>query len=355
MDACVAHAKWMFASRGIGCHDFCDGMRGWAAVAVLICHMMPAAVVPQLYLLADGPFAVAIFFSVSGFSLCCVQQKNATRSMLARWPRLAIPCAFHAALGSLITHPLDAPRLGYNLMYGVVGTFLGPPPQVGTPGASATLLKLWSMGNASQFQLWTMKYEYAASLALWLQLLMPPLTMRLSLRVVAGVLVLVWFPWLGFFAIGAAKHARWAEQDGSELACSVAVGALLASWLVPFAELSYAWHLLAAARVWLLFTVVERSALTRRALGCGASIFMGRISFSVYLCHSYVKAIMQPEGVKGALSAIAMSVGVGALLTFVDRWAIWASREWAASVLLAPPETPSSEETINVPPEEVEV
>ncbi|WP_250523095.1 MULTISPECIES: acyltransferase family protein [unclassified Caballeronia] len=83
---------------------FLDGMRGWAALAVVLYHLAPTFLIPPHYLKSigwlmlpmDGALAVYVFFVVSGFSLSIGFVRRRERSGLfslaiRRYPRLAIP------------------------------------------------------------------------------------------------------------------------------------------------------------------------------------------------------------------------------------------------------------------------
>lgn len=91
---------------------FLDGIRGWAALAVVFYHLLPTFVLTAseqkalrwLMPAADGTLAVYVFFVVSGFSLSIAFVRSRSTKTIAslavrRYPRLAIPVLSASLLG----------------------------------------------------------------------------------------------------------------------------------------------------------------------------------------------------------------------------------------------------------------
>lgn len=77
-----------------------DGLRGWGSVIVLLHHLL--LFLPQMggwygRFMTDGPFAVFVFFVVSGFAVSAghllVNRERLAASMVGRYFRLGIPVA----------------------------------------------------------------------------------------------------------------------------------------------------------------------------------------------------------------------------------------------------------------------
>jgi peptidoglycan/LPS O-acetylase OafA/YrhL len=102
---------------------YLDGIRGWAAFAVLVYHaswnmfggVLPALQATWLGLLNDGQMAVSIFFVLSGFVLSIGYFRKGgldpiLKLAVQRYPRLTIPIA----MAALIAYILMSSGLLYN-------------------------------------------------------------------------------------------------------------------------------------------------------------------------------------------------------------------------------------------------
>ncbi|MFA8336412.1 acyltransferase family protein [Burkholderia cenocepacia] len=126
--------------------DFLDGIRGWAAVMVLLSHLIqnfavqaaPALNKPYLLFPSDGALAVYVFFVVSGFALSIgFFEKNDTGVLtslaIRRYPRLTIPIFASALLGfvlmkSGLLYNQQASAIAHNESW--LGGFFGFTPHV---------------------------------------------------------------------------------------------------------------------------------------------------------------------------------------------------------------------------------
>ena len=124
--------------------EYLDGIRGWAALVVLVCHMtmMFLSLSTPEYnniifrVINNGPFAILVFFVLSGYALSLSQlnfeRRNLALAIATRYFRLVIPIA----VTSLIAYLLLRSGLFFNLAVattpetsiGWLGTFYKFPP-----------------------------------------------------------------------------------------------------------------------------------------------------------------------------------------------------------------------------------
>ena len=176
--------------------EYLDGLRGWAALTVVIDHWMMMGyedpttdatsglwcawfLRTPLRLLVDGGFAVAIFFTLSGYVLLArffAQPKKTSivyGGMVRRYPRLMIPALVSLLLYYSWLH--FGPWEGFSGCH-AVGEVLNDHPQNSTSaisfGAGAVLLNglvgQWTYEPAIYTIQWTLQIELIASLAVYL-------------------------------------------------------------------------------------------------------------------------------------------------------------------------------------------
>jgi peptidoglycan/LPS O-acetylase OafA/YrhL len=314
-----------------------DGLRGVAAIVVVIAHLA-AAFVPALYfgsqgrivpqwqatfatwpsfVIINGSFAVFIFFVLSGFviSASADAAKSAIyKNCIARIIRLSVPCAASILLaGGLLDTGLnswlaDAARIvDHSWISGYVG------------GSSilhilreAVGSYYWKGGSFLNPPLWTMQRELLGSLAIYCVfgsirqmqwrlclcafavavLIMSTLEAPYYLCFIAGTLLFVlrdnlrYFPsWSGvlMLIVGLFLGGRPYGEPPPE-----------SFYYVPFIIFgrhfyAYCWPVGAT----LIVTGTLVSSTAAKALGCKVGQFLGRISFGVYLVHfPLLKSIM---------------------------------------------------------------
>jgi peptidoglycan/LPS O-acetylase OafA/YrhL len=315
-----------------------DGLRGWAALFVILHHLELAffpdlkgttdAVSPVLgpfSFLVDGPLAVAIFFLLSGFVLAEATQAARDRPgcstiglsglIIKRWVRLGLPLV---AVGMLIlvlftlvgNHIQEAglvaqsdwmhslfppdyrPELLNVLREAAIDAFVGPATPIHDP------------------VLWTIRVEFLGSILVFaLCLSAPSGGRRLVLSSVAAILLIAIPAWLAhfcaLFALGIMLRDLSARAGGwcaaRPLLCDVTGLAM-----VPTAALLYpVLNLLIPEQMNMLGAIIDPlghlSQWTARALlivvgtllspsiqaflRLPVSLFLGRISFGLYLMH----------------------------------------------------------------------
>ncbi len=168
--------------------DFLDGIRGWAAIMVVLFHIMVRILVnttpsyEQFYLafITDGHLAVFIFFVLSGFALSITfikrpQKISIPLAVITRYFRLLIPIL----LTSFIVYCLMKAHLMFNIQ---VAELANSKAWLGTfydfEASLIGLLKFcffdvffhYERTTSYNIVLWTMPIEYAGSLLIYLSI-----------------------------------------------------------------------------------------------------------------------------------------------------------------------------------------
>lgn len=315
-----------------------DGLRGWAALFVILHHLelgfFPAIkgandgvspVLGPFSFLVDGPLAVAIFFLLSGIVLAEAVEAARRRQgagnvgltglVLKRWLRLGLPIIVtgllilmlfvsignrtteaSAVAGSDWMHTLFPP--GYHprfldvLREATIGAFVGPQTPVHDP------------------VLWTIRVEFLGSILVFLLcLFIPSGFARLAACAISGIMLIVVPSWLpnfcALFAVGVALHDLVGHfqprLERHSLACDVLglAAILTATMLYPVLNLLVP-DLMArlgnfadpmghmsqwTARSILIVVGTLLSPTAQSFLSLPLSLFLGRVSFGLYLLH----------------------------------------------------------------------
>lgn len=303
-----------------------DGLRGVAAAIVVLFHYlcllhpslvsgMSGEVNPLVHtpakFLWNGRFAVAVFFVLSGFVMAAAAERRRgalAASSATRYLRLALPATAScllawAWLGAFpdsaraMQETLAAPSRWLEFTY--QSPILPLWYAVGD-GMIANFLRGYSRFNNV---LWTMKIELFGSLGIFALYALATGPARLAALAAAGVAVLLWLPhpYMGF-VFGAALYEAHRRGLLLALPAVVPVAALAAALLLggpgegahlrlglpPVPE---AWQLGTSrgimdvvAAALLILSVLTLPALAR-VLARRLPIFLGRISFGLYLVH----------------------------------------------------------------------
>jgi peptidoglycan/LPS O-acetylase OafA/YrhL len=329
-----------------------DGLRGWAAVAVVLYHL-DQHLVPSLHappalaadgladdaplrlffsFVAEGRLAVAIFFVLSGIVLSAAVSDRRTRAgepggppkptfaglAAKRYLRLALPMLGSTLLGLLaftVFTGSDFLRLG--ILTGHDESVLSTCAACVTPTLSGALLEgLWStfVGYSPEYNrvLWTIYIEFIGSLLVFLLILGPPSPV-LRRVVAAAIFMVVGTAFIGSFFLGVlinefapmlAHRLQTSRSRGPGMATD-AVGILAAVIGLGWRGLIPAWapiaHMAASVEQalttagWIISPEIVRADLVvvgcaispslQRLLSLRSSVFLGRISFSLYLTH----------------------------------------------------------------------
>lgn len=329
---------------------FLDGMRGWAALAVVLYHLLPTFIVTAkqqhvikwLLPAMDGALAVYVFFVVSGFSLSIAYVRRSSKRTIAslavrRYPRLMIPVLAASLLGyAMMQFGLNqAPRLA-----AMTGHTNWP--------ASAYQFQA-SFLDAVRFGTWDVFFNYSSSHTY------SPVLWTMSVELLGSAIV------LGALAVMGRSAARWPVYIASWLAFAVTgspLSAFVAGVVLAEAYDSYAIQVIRRSKtslllslsmiggVWfvaagerqiyasataisilgtVLVSAVVISEACTSALETRVSRLLGHLSFPLYLTHIVVLCTVAAplgtwligEGASGYLVAFVETLVIAPLCLIV--------------------------------------
>jgi len=380
-----------------------DGLRGLAAVNVLLCHLFlsflpggfafiypdtttPAAMqgiadhviaFEPLSILWNGQFAVCIFFVLSGYVLTksFIENGDATVFRLRasrRYLRLGVPI-FGSVMFAWFVMSMGwshAPQAGALSGSTWLADFWKKPPdllEALKDGSYGTILGGWSRFNPT---LWTMKIELLGSMFVFAyrSLTLPGRAAPINFAV--AVALLAWFfphDWPYYTAFLAGSHVGEAKLTSSKwvlgglVAGAVVCGGFDAShwydWtrVLPLADNERKAFFNVIGGVMLLYVV--RCGVFDRVLQSRPAQFMGRISYAFYLVHlpillsfsAWFYTIMAGTlawgPVASALATVPVTFAAVIAVALVfdrtfDRWGIQLpQRIFPAPTATAPPKT----------------
>lgn len=287
---------------------YLDGMRGWAAVMVVLYHLLVEAlgsVLPALRSSVikpffDGELAVSLFFVLSGTALSAPYFRRREFGdllpvILVRYFRLTIPILMSCLLVYAVM------KIGW-IFNGQAGEILHRPDWLGSwlrfePNAARmarfALIDVFGFvdGSASYNPfLWTMSLEMFGSLLVFVLCAAHPYVGQ-SLRLhwwAAGFLLLMG-AYVGLFIVGfcmgASMHARTAlarRPQGMAAAAYLPHAAIVVLVVLIQCISGHARHVLEMIEAVLICQVVYASAFWRGALSGPLSRWLGTVSFAVY-------------------------------------------------------------------------
>jgi peptidoglycan/LPS O-acetylase OafA/YrhL len=294
--------------------DALDGLRGIACLVVFL-HHCTAAFWFSLYtrpdlnpltLLCNGTFAVHVFFVMSGFVLSLAYVRTPRLPILVsatarRYFRLAIP----STVAVLIAYALMALGFGYAQdLARIVEHSAWIEKQWTFPPLLGSALKqgLWNscFGGTQNFDgvLWTMQYEFKGSLILFGAL---ALTTGIKNRgfafLAAAAGFLVFGGWeFAEFLLGGLLCIVWVQRGASianrYVALLVLAASLYIAWRLPTHMADWSWGD-SKLREWVsgmlgaigVVSVAAYSPLVQRTLSSRPFVWLGKISFPLYLIH----------------------------------------------------------------------
>lgn len=346
--------------------DSLDGLRGVAAFIVVVFHflcMLAPGWVPDMaeepHFLADtplgilwnGPFAVSVFFVLSGFVIGGVASRRANLLMantVARYVRLAVPITVSVVLAWawLNVLPTGADELAAHLdnpSRWIGGTYQAPIPDLGFALADGLFWNFYNGESLFNNVLWTMQIELIGSIGLfaiyWAARGRPGhVAVGLGLAVLVTGLTFQ-FAYLAF-ALGAILQELWRRgwhrtpwvwAPVAAFVLGVTLGAFgrgahdRLGLPIPFDIISLklgkskgAMPVFAATLI--LYGVLASPALAR-AFSTAVPRWLGRVSFPLYLVHVpllyTVIAHLYVASDLGLATAFALYLALTLVLAFV--------------------------------------
>lgn len=319
-----------------------DGLRGWAALSVVIYHCLWqtfGARFPETHnfltaLLGNGIMAVAVFLTISGYVLTRKRWRNPNNpplhiAFIRRYIRLTLPIIAATALVFVLMSLDLTPTRAAHKVTGVAqwyNTFARFEPHAVEAIAFAFgRTYTWPVEHNYNPFLWTMVAELWGSFALFIlsqsgRYQREPYSALLLL----GALALLMFPLAACFMAGAL--IALAERDGvladvpTPLISFIASCALLALLAMgAFAQLLGRDVRTLALIGTCIFLAARYSLPAQRFFTLGVSQFLGRISFPLYLVQFAVIISLSANAVilvntNGALTAsTALLIGTGSV------------------------------------------
>ena len=287
---------------------FLDGLRGWGALSVLLCHafvdVFPVDgasknLLSQTFLF-NGTFAVWVFFIVSGYSLsihfCETREGTGLKRMfVGRYFRLAVPILIVSLLvwassnlglipdvekrqGRLNEFLVATPSIGDTVAFSLYGVFFAYKP-------SQTLVP----------PLWTMTYEiWGSFLVLALLALVGKLGKRWVVYAILGVVTYHINPMYAAFLVGlllAELHASGLlmthEKTANRLSTMLFPGILLLATFLPGSDTTLYPDVFLTLSASFVTCVLLNKSLTG-FFSNTVSRWLGTISFPLYLIQAPV-------------------------------------------------------------------
>lgn len=329
-----------------------DGLRAIAVLSVICFHAFPKYI--------QGGFAgVDIFFVISGFLISGIIfdnfEKNSfsyiefySRRIRRIFPALIVVLSTTLLFGWYILFPDELKQLGKHVAgaMGFVSNFVlyHEAGYFDTVSETKPLLHLWSLGVEEQFYIfWPLllglAWKYQSNLLVFV-LFVAAISFGANLYTTYAISSEAAFYWptnrfwelmIGGVLAYAVRHkqhglSRWLPQSTSSSNVRAALGVGLIVIAIGFLDrdkvLIGGWALLPTAGAFLLISTPE-SRLNQRLLSHRAMVYIGRISFPLYLWHWSVLSmsrILQYTSYLEAVLAIIISFGLAALTyEFIEK------------------------------------
>ena len=338
-----------------------NGLRGIAALIVVVFHYL-SAFVPELtpdqtanpYWLADTPlavlfnglFAVIVFFVLSGF----VVSKSAHSSsplpfkIVLRYLRLTIPMLVSVLIAWLLLtmFPIEATKLA-----SITGTpwltrtFNGEIPSLSQALRDSTYEVYLHGFSRFNNAIWTMRWELIGSVAIYMVYAFIPRAAYISAAFIAVFFLLLWKGppyYYEAFVFGALMQEAWTHKKLRSVAPTFAliVGLIIGSQSVGFSHRQgfdfLPWMLRPGETEGMIYPIAAALVLygclmsvpVSRLLQLSPVLFLGRISFGMYLIHVPVlyTVVMAVAVLLWPMSPITLSIGLVlfAALSFSLGW-----------------------------------
>jgi peptidoglycan/LPS O-acetylase OafA/YrhL len=357
--------------------DYFDGLRGWSAAAVVLHHIGAAMygwtdfkdlflqnhLGKILYFLFDGPFAVYIFFVLSGFVLSLGYMKNKglrhlTGLVIRRAPRLSIPVAVSTIIIFLMLKAgcmfnIEAANQGSKVNTWLIQHYNFVPA---VTDMIKSIPHVFLTGDVKyNIVLWTMRYEFFGSyyIVIFILGLHESNNFKKALVwVVSTVLLLGLEPRMACFNFGILIAFVYSDKEYTVK--TFQSNRFIKLIILLFAIICYALNLVSGQ---LGFTIVESilSAaaafftvlslifvnMSQRIFSAKVSRFLGKISFPLYIVHMPVICaftaflMIKYPMYKENMITVTLIFFASALLSFlsaicfypVEKLSVWFSRK----------------------------
>lgn len=303
-----------------------DGLRGVAALIVVIYHFLcllypqmtpsmsdaPVAIAhTPVHIFWNGRFAVAVFFVLSGFVMAAAtdrRRSSLVSNSVTRYLRLAVPAALSCVLAwvwlsvwptaaETMAATIEAPSRW--LQY----TYQGDVKTVVHAVADGTVANFWRGYSRFNNVLWTLQYELVGSLAIFVGYWLSAGRARLLLLLLSsvGIILFIPGPYLAFTLGAALYEARmrgWLDKIPAAVPLLALIGGILLGYpgagsherlsLPPVPdqwELGASRGMIPVLAAGLLVYATFALHSMSRFLSHAVPVWLGRISFSLYLVH----------------------------------------------------------------------
>lgn len=355
--------------------DFLDGLRGWAALVVVLTHTMQnflAGTTPQyydrtLYFINDSHLAVLVFFVLSGYVLSLSQfsidRRHLALSATSRYFRLAIPIS----VNTMIVYAMWRAGLFFNIQVAVtpetsqgwLGTFYKFDNSIFSAVKFAVYDVFFAYNGFATYNssLWTMVWEISGSFLIYayVGIFRSSVKVYWLIGMATTGYLLYQSPLMACFMFGylvAELDTAWRPRRGTWTAIAVeiltltgfATVVMISTYLRP--SPSDDWKTCLEAT--LLVLCVSYSTPMRWFFTNGVSHFLGRISFPLYLIQipiicsvsSYLFMKLPELGITGLIrsnlvlgSTVVACLIAARLLLPVEDFSTRASKRVASALL----------------------
>lgn len=324
-----------------------DGLRGIAVIGVLFYHAFPK-------LMAGGFAGVDLFFVISGYLISGIVLKGLERGTFSFkdfyqrrirriFPALAIVLATFLVLGWFLLLPAEYRQLAKHSLAAAafvsnIALWKEAAAGFATAGyfdADSTrepFLHLWSLGIEEQFYLvwplllcalWKLKNN-----RLWFAIALAALSFFLNVRLIAHPSTSFYLPitrfWellLGCILALAPASGKVAPDPRLRNLCAVAgAGLILAAFLLLRSDRAFPgwWALLPALGATLVIFAGPGSWINNKLLSVRGLVFVGLISYPLYLWHWPLFAFSRILGIASNSVILALTA-----LSVILSWATW--------------------------------
>lgn len=337
---------------------YLDGLRGWAALFVLLGHLGPVFLLAKqklaiLPFFIDGQLAVYVFFVLSAYVLSAgFLEKNdpdiLTTLAIRRYPRLTIPILASCSIAFVLVKT----GATFNLTAGSMAqspwleSFYNFPVSVENL-IKFTTFEVYTDSTAPSYNavLWTMRYEFWGSLGLlaFLRLLPSKWPRVMGYSIATTVCIYYETPLIAFvFGVICAELSLTAQK-------AIKANQKIAFWLsfilmsAALLTSAYRSQLMLWSPLWLSIMATAILAATilnpwlNKVLSNRFSQFLGKISFPLYLTHllvicswsSWLYIQLAEENYSAtiasitiAASTVLVSIGVATIFSPVEDYSI---------------------------------